>query len=280
MEHHAYGFLHGGVDDPDDSGGELFRRELRSVVLQPLGDQAAGAFEIQHEIATQKSLRAQPAEKKIRVGHGGLGTAAIADRTRIGSGGFGPDAQCSAGVEAGNGTTARAYGVYIEHGHTNRKTGDFGVAAGAQFAVYQRDIGGSPAHVESDDSFKTAASGHGDGSYDSSGRPGEDGAYRFAGCGSERCNSSTGLHDKDAGRGRGDRYFGERILQIALHHRLQVSVHNDCTGAFVFAELGKNPVRDRERYPEFLQDAGDVSSVFGLANENSSETAMASGSFF
>ncbi len=44
-----------------------------------------------------------------------------------------------------------------------------------------------------------------------------------------------------------------RFSQIALHHRLQISVHHDRAGAFVFAELGKNLVRDRERYAKLFQ---------------------------
>ena len=61
------------------------------------------------------------------------------------------------------------------------------------------------------------------------------------------------MHDEDAGA----RDAAIEILQIALHHRLQVSVHHDRAGAFVFAELGKNLVGDRERHAKLFQGAGD-----------------------
>src|SRR6185295_498615 len=51
---HTYGFLHGGVDDPNSPGGELFRRKLRCIPLQPLGNQAARTLEIESEVSTQK----------------------------------------------------------------------------------------------------------------------------------------------------------------------------------------------------------------------------------
>ena len=40
-----------------------------------------------------------------------------------------------------------------------------------------------------------------------------------------------------------------------LHHGLQISVHHDRAGALVFAELGKNLVRDGERHAELFQRA-------------------------
>ena len=113
------------------------------------------------------------------------------------------------------------------------------------FSVNQRDVGGCAAHIEGDDSFEAAAARHGGGSYHSSCRPGKHGAYRFAGGGSESRDPSTGLHNEDAGLGAAIVIVRlNQILQIALHHRLQVGVHHNRAGAFVFAELGKNLVRD------------------------------------
>ena len=128
---HAYGFLHGGVDDPDDSRGELFRRKLGPMPFEPFADQAACALEVQSEISAEKALRLQPAEKQVGIRHRGLGAAAVADRAGIGSGGFGTDPQRSGGVEAGDGAAARADGVNVEHGHANGQSGNLGLAAGA-----------------------------------------------------------------------------------------------------------------------------------------------------
>ena len=160
------------------------RVRLRSISLEPFGDQAARALEIQSEISAQKALRLQPAEQQIGIRHRGLGAAAITDRTGIGSGGFGPDPQRSAGVEAGDGASAGAYSMNVEHGYADGEAGNLGLAAGAGFAVHQRNIGGSAAHVERDDSVEAAAARHGRGADHSARRPGEHGAHWFAGGGS------------------------------------------------------------------------------------------------
>ena len=100
------------------------RRELRALLLQPLLREAAGAFEIEGEVSAEKALRLQAAEKQIGVGDGGLGAAAVADGAGIGSGGFGADAESAGGVEAGEGASARADGVDVEHGHADGESGD------------------------------------------------------------------------------------------------------------------------------------------------------------
>ena len=154
------------------------------IPLEPLRDQAARAFEIESEVSAQKALRLQPAEQQVGIRHRGLDAAAIADRTGIGSGRFGTDPQRSAGVEAGDGASAGAYSMDVEHGHADGEAGNLGLAAGAGFAINQRNIGGSAAHVEGDDSVEAAAARHGSGAYHSARRPGEHGAHRFAGGGS------------------------------------------------------------------------------------------------
>ena len=112
----ADGFFHGRVDHADDSGGELFEREVGSLLLQPLLRDAAGALEIEGEVSAEKTRWLQAAEKEIRVGHGRLRAASVADGAGIGSGGFGADAEYSGGVEAGEGASAGADGVDVEHG--------------------------------------------------------------------------------------------------------------------------------------------------------------------
>ena len=162
-------------------------------------DQAARAFQIEREISAQKTMRLQPSQNQIRIRHRGLRAAAIADRAGIGSSGFRPYAQRSAGVEARDGASAGAHGVNIEHGHANRQAGNLGLAAGAGFAVHQRHIGRSAAHVERDDSFESAAARHGRGSHHSARRPGEHGAHRFAGGRTEGGDPAARLHDENAG---------------------------------------------------------------------------------
>ena len=116
--------------------------------LEPLSDQAARALEIESEVSAQKALRLQPAEQQVGIRHRGLGAAAVTDRTGIGSGGFRADPQRSAGVEARDGASAGAYSMNVEHGHADGEAGNLGLAAGAGFAIDQRNVGGGSAHVE------------------------------------------------------------------------------------------------------------------------------------
>ena len=175
---------------------------LDRVALEPLGDQAARAFQIESEVSTQKALRLQSAEKQIGIRHRGLSAAAVADRAGIGSGGFGPDAERAGGVEAGDGTSARAHGVNVEHGHADGQAGNLGLAAGAGLTVHQRDIGGSSAHIERDDAVEAAAARHGSGPDHSARRAGKHGAHRFAGRRTEAGDSAARLHDENAGLSR------------------------------------------------------------------------------
>ena len=68
-----------------------------------------------------------------------------------------------------------------------------------------------------------------------------------------------------------------QALQISLHHGLKVSIDHHRAGSLVFAELGKNLVRDGERqFRDFRQPFASARSCFGLAKENSRQMAMAS----
>src|SRR5690348_5441766 len=126
----------------------------------------------------------------------------VADGTGIGPGGFGTDAENSGGVEAGEGASAGADGMDIEHGDADGKSGDVGVIGGLDFAFDQGDVGGGASHVEGDDAVEAAGAGGGGGAHDASGRAGEHRADGFAGGGGERGDSAGGLHDEDA-RGHG-----------------------------------------------------------------------------
>jgi hypothetical protein len=114
-----------------------------------------------------------------------------------------------------------------------------GLAAGAGFAVNQRNIGGRASHVERDDPLEAVPARHGGGSYNAACRPGEHGAHRLSRCGSESRDPSARLHDKNS-RPRP----AIEVLKITLHDGLQVRVHHHGAGALVLPELGKNLVRD------------------------------------
>src|SRR6185436_6204609 len=123
-------------------GGELLQGKLRPISPEPFRDQATRALEVESEIAAQKALRLQPAQQQVGIRHRGLGTAAVANRTGIGSGRFGSHAKGSAGIEARDGASPSAYSMYVEHRHADGEACNFGLAAGAGFAVNQRNIGG------------------------------------------------------------------------------------------------------------------------------------------
>src|SRR5450631_1776629 len=194
----ADGFFHGGVDDSDDSGGELVEGEAASQLLEKFCSDAAGAVEIKGEGAAQEARRLQAAEEEIRVGHGGLQAASIADGAGIGSGRFGADAEYTGGVEAGEGAAAGADGVDVEQRDADGEAGDLGVSGGCDFAFDEGDVGGGASHVESDDAIEAAGPGGGGGADDTSGGAGKNGADGFAGSGGEGGDASGGLHYEDA----------------------------------------------------------------------------------
>ena len=97
------------------------RVSLDTLALQPFGDQALSPFKVESEVAAEETLRLQTSEKQIGIRDRGQRAAAVADRSGIGSGGFGPDSQSAGCVEAGDGTASRADGVDVEHGHADGK---------------------------------------------------------------------------------------------------------------------------------------------------------------
>src|SRR2546426_3462976 len=142
-------------------------------------------------------MRLQSAQEQIGVGHSRLAATTVADGPGIGSGGFGADAQGSGRVEAGDGASASTHGVNVEHGNADRQAGDLGLAAEADLAVHERNIGGSSSHVKRDDSLEAAAARHGSGANYSARRSGKHGAYRFAGGRGESGDPAAGLHHED-----------------------------------------------------------------------------------
>ena len=273
---YAYGLLHRSVDDADNSGSELFRRQLRSVPPEPFYDQATRALKIESETSTQKELGQQSTEKQVGVRHRRLCTTTVANGARIGSGGFRPDPQGPSRVEPGDRTSPGTYGMNVQHGHADWQASNLGLTAGTNLTVHHRNVGGSSSHIEGDDSFEAAAPRQGSGANYAASRPGEDGAHRLASCKAEAGDAAAGLHDKDAGpgswptarapaEGYGFSSFKRarsafEILQISLHHRLQVSVHKYRASALVFAELGENQMGDRQRYAKLFE--GGSNGIF------------------
>src|SRR6202521_5753324 len=195
---HANGFLHGRINHANDSRCKLFEREFATLLLQPGGNDSAGAFQVEREIATKKTMRLQASQDQIRIRDRGLSAATIADGTRISARGFRPDAQGSSGIEARNRTSACAHGVNVEHGHTNGQARNLSLTACIYLVVHQSYIGRSATHVERNNSLAAAAARRGRGSHHSSRGARKYSPHRFAGSGTQSGDSTTGLHDKNA----------------------------------------------------------------------------------
>ena len=68
----------------------------------------------------------------------------------------------------------------VEHGDANGQARNFRTAPSAGFAVHQRNVCGSAAHIERDDSLEAAAAGHSSSADHATGGSGEQSAHRFA----------------------------------------------------------------------------------------------------
>ena len=80
-----------------------------------------GRAEIELEVAREPELRGQPAEHRVRVGHGRLGPSAlVTGRAGIGAGAVRADPQDAGGVDAGDAPSARADRTRIHHRQRDR----------------------------------------------------------------------------------------------------------------------------------------------------------------
>ena len=152
----AQGPLYVGIYDADNAGAELFEGQvcglffrasflhafsLRLALLQPFGGDATGSFDVERELASEKTVGAKAAEQQVGVGDGGDFAPAIADWAGIGAGRFGAHAQGAAAIEAGERSAAGADGVNLEHWDADGKAGDFGLAAGANTILHGGHVG-------------------------------------------------------------------------------------------------------------------------------------------
>src|SRR5579864_7989903 len=107
----ADGFLHGGIDNPNHARGKLLKRQSRALFLEPLFGDGSGASLVKNELSTEELCRPEASQDQVRIGDCWLKASAITDRARIGSSGFGSDAENTSGVEAGERSSSGAYGM-------------------------------------------------------------------------------------------------------------------------------------------------------------------------
>src|SRR5579862_2524459 len=258
---HANRLLHRCVDHPDHARGKFFQLKIRTLLLQPLFGDIARTLEVQREVAAKKAGCLQPSEEKICVRHRRLQTASITDWSRIRSRRLRPDAQYAGCVEARQRSSTCPNRMDVEHGHTHGKAGDLSLIRGLDFPLYQRNIRRRPAHVECNDVFKAATPRAGRSAYYASGWTREHCSHRLLRCARKRRDPSRGLHHENSRSiclrctpslrafiSQAD-YCPLQIVQISLHHWLQVSIDDDGGRAFVFPKFGQDLMRNRERRP-------------------------------
>src|SRR5208337_5130675 len=138
--------LHVGIHHAYDPRGELLQAQMRALFLQPLRRDLARSFEVECELAAQKTVRTKASHQQVGIGHGGLGSATVADWPRIGAGRFWSHAQRASGIEASQRAASGAHGVNLEHGNSHGKTSHLRLTASSNLTLDGGYIGRGPAH--------------------------------------------------------------------------------------------------------------------------------------
>ncbi len=91
-------------------------------------------------------------------------------------------------------------------------------------------------------------------------------------------NAAARLHDEDARRAPASSAI--EVLEVTLHDGLQIRVHYDRAGALIFAELGKDLVRDGQRCSQAFPGHGRRTLRFaGWRTRTAARWRSASGCF-
>ena len=214
----------------------------------------------------REAVGPEPPQKQIGVGHGGLGSAAVANGAGVSAGRFRAHAQQAAGIEACKRSAACAHGVNFQHGHAHGEPSYFRLIAGADLTLHGGHVGRGASHVERQNFRETAAGCRSDRAHQSAGGARQHGADGFARGGLDRGDSAAGLHDEDSRSELAGRFLLPwrrsilprsvallcaaspfylcnsigQLFHVALHQRLEISIHDDRAGAFVFPELGQD----------------------------------------
>ncbi len=217
---------------------------------------------IERHLAAQKLVGGQPAQNQVGVGDGGLSPAvAVAHRAGIGPGAGRPHPQRAAGIHRRQRTAARAHGVNIDDRNPQRQPANLGLGGDLRLAHRQRHIGGSAAHVESDNLLKAGGLGHRPRPDHAAGRARQHAAHRLTPGLAGPDAAPVRLHHPEIG-GAG---VALKLGQIAVHHRRHKRVDHRGTGAFVLAELRQHLAGERRKKacrPQFFGDDLFVGRVY------------------
>ena len=238
----ADGFDHVFVGDADDAlrGG----LDVEAYRFRESGHGLAGEIDVEFEAAGQRRARRQPAEQQIGVGDGRSGAAlAVADRSRVRASRLRAHLQHAAAVDIGDGAAARADGMHVHHGHGDGKLAEPAFAGDADGSVEQGDVGGSPAHVETDQLALSDLAAQICHRRQPSRGSGEQQVHR----GVRRLAGAHGfaarLHDLQ--RGARGKMIQTRLqtAQITAHDRPEKGIQPSRHAALVFLVFGQHPRR-------------------------------------
>jgi hypothetical protein len=208
------------------------------------------ARRVEFEFAIKQRFAGKMTEHHVRVSYRRQKRSAITRRARIRAGGFRTDAQRSAFVDSCNRSPARADGVNVHHRNRDGHSGDNRfIRQSHPFAIAQRDVSRSSAHVEGDDVRETRSGGDAQGTHDTAGRARQNGAHGFVRSCLSRDASTRRLHDAKLGcagvppalHAGGVR---TQTREISTHQRLQIRVDTNSGRAFVLAILRQNLMRN------------------------------------
>ena len=195
----------------------------------------------------------------------GTVSTAVAGGTGNSSGGLRTHLQSAGRVHPRERAAACARRVDIEHGNANGETGDLAFGAGGWLAsgVEESDVSRRAAHVKGQDAFDAGSASNAERADNAAGGAGEDGSYWFmrSRCGGE--NAAGGLHDAEAHATA----FGEATFErvyVSLQARGEIGVEGNGGSALVFAEFGKNLMRERDGQAHRRECLGDCLFVNGV----------------
>ena len=210
-------------------------------------DRGAGRLGVERHAARERPLGVEPPEDEVGVGHRRLGAAAaVAGRSRLGTGRARADAQRAARVAPADRPAACADGVDVDHRQRDRPAADLAARRLAHRAVlHDADVARRAAHVEAQEVGLARPAREQRRGGGAAGRAAEHGERRVA-RGLRRVGEpAAGLHDRRLGEARLLRAAQER-LEVGAQERAQRGVDLRRRRALELAEGADDLVREAD----------------------------------
>ena len=221
-------------------------------------DCGAGRAEVQLHAAAQEEPGVVVAENQVRICDGRFGSAhPVAGRPGIGTGRMRSDFQQANLVDGCNGAAAGANLDHFDHRRLDRQAGSLGKAVNTRRFHHRGDfgaaildhagLGGGAAHVERDHIGQARAFGKQRRRQPAAGRPAFEKSDREVTRGFQRNKPACGMHQPQRTR---KTFLVQRLFQfgqIPVHQGLHEGVGAGGDTALVFAHLGHDIARNRDR---------------------------------